>query len=211
MKAIILAAGLGERLRPLTDTKPKCMVTLAGKTLLKRQINCLKKQGISKVLIVGGYLASKLETYGSKVIINSKFSQTNMVYSLFCAEKWMGDNEDIIISYGDIVYEDNVILKLRNSKAPLVVTIDRQWQKLWSRRMTDPLSDAETLKLKDKNRIVEIGRKPNNYKDIEGQYIGLIKVRKDIVKEFCNVWHDLNLRHECKKMFMTEFIQHLLN
>ena len=76
MKAIILAAGLGERLRPLTDTKPKCMVTLAGKTLLKRQINCLKKQGISKVLIVGGYLASKLETYGSKVIINSKFSQT---------------------------------------------------------------------------------------------------------------------------------------
>ncbi|WP_443643398.1 phosphocholine cytidylyltransferase family protein [Candidatus Levibacter sp. Uisw_134_01] len=211
MRAIILAAGLGKRLRPFTYSNPKCMVPLVGKPLLYRQIRCLRKQGVSNILIVGGYLASKLKVDGVEIIINSKFSETNMVYSLFCAASWIDNDEDIIISYGDIVYEENVLLNLISLDAPIVVSVDKQWQKLWSRRMVDPLSDAETLKLVDKNRIVEIGLKPSNYEEIEGQFMGLIKIQKQNIQKLYKIWHNLNIQHDCKKMFMTEFIQHLIN
>ena len=74
MKAIILAAGVGERLRPLTDHKPKCLVELGGVPLLNRQINTLKSKGIVDITVVAGYLAEQIHKIpGIRVILNSKY------------------------------------------------------------------------------------------------------------------------------------------
>jgi len=87
---------------------------------------------------------------------------------------------------------------------------------LWEARMDDPLSDVETLKLADGNRIVEIGKKPRALDEIQGQYMGLIKVRSDTVEAFCTQWHGLD-RHgsydgtDFDNMYMTSFIQHLID
>ena len=216
MIAIILAAGQGTRLRPLTDDKPKCMVELAGKSLLQRQLEVLRSAGIKNIVLVGGYRADRLDAKGVELVMNPRFAETNMVSTLFCAESRMTPGEDILIAYGDIVYELRVVRSLIDASAPIAVSVDREWQRLWETRMDDPLSDAETLKLADENLIVELGKKPQALDEIQGQYMGLIKVRSDTVETVRAQWHGLD-RHgsydgkDFNNMYMTSFIQHLID
>ena len=216
MKVIILAAGLGTRLRPMTDERPKCMVPLCGKPMLMRQIDVLRNSGLNDIILLGGYRADRLTEIGYPVVINKRYAKTNMVSTLFCAEEHMKDDEDLLITYGDIIYEEKVLQSILSCKAPLCVSVDREWKKLWQLRLADPLSDAETLKLVGNDKIVELGKKPKGYDEIQGQYMGLIKVSKNFVKQFKRVWNELdrNAIYDGKNfdnMYMTSFIQHLIN
>jgi len=104
-RALILAAGQGTRLRPLTDDKPKCLVPLMGKSLLQRQTETLKKAGIKTIHIATGYRAEQIERLGFTSSFNPRYDQTNMVESLFCAKEFIEQEGDLIIAYGDIVYK----------------------------------------------------------------------------------------------------------
>ena len=82
--------------------------------------------------------------------------------------------------------------------------------------MDDPLEDAETLKLDRKGLILELGKTPSSYKEIEGQYLGLIKIRADHVEKFKNVYERINPKasydgQEKPQMYMTSFIQYLID
>ena len=110
MKAIILAAGEGKRLRPFTLERPKCMVEIGGKSLLERQLHILDHKEISDVIIIGGYKIEMLKGKANKVIENPRYQDTNMVSTLFCAEEEL--KGDLIISYGDIVYSRGILEKL---------------------------------------------------------------------------------------------------
>ena len=173
MKAIILAAGEGRRLRPYTKNKPKCMVEINGVSLLDRQISIIKSLGIEEIIIIGGYKADNLKSKGSKLIINPRYHETNMVWSLFCGEKEL--QGDLIISYGDIVYSRDILSKLLKCDAEIATTIDMNWEQYWRQRNENPLADAETLKLRKDGSIKEIGQIPSSTSDIEGQYMGLLK------------------------------------
>jgi L-glutamine-phosphate cytidylyltransferase len=217
MKAIILAAGVGGRLSPLTDHKPKCLVELAGIPLLCRQINTLRGAGITDITVVAGYLADQIwQISGIRVIRNQKYESTNMVESLFCARQVMTGNEDLIISYGDIVYESKTLSSLLSCKNPVCLTVDRNWKHYWKLRMEDPLKDAETLKLDSAGLVRELGKKPISYEEIEGQYIGLIKVRSDHVKKLDIIHSSMDPKafydgKDYWNMYMTSFIQHLID
>ena len=89
MKAIILAAGQGTRLRPLTKNKPKCLVKLAGKSLLDHQLEVLRAAGIYDIHVVAGYRADQLDRPEFTRHINKRFAETNMVNTLFAAESVM--------------------------------------------------------------------------------------------------------------------------
>ena len=215
MKAIILAAGQGIRLRPLTDDKPKCLVELAGKPLLEHQLAILRAGGVDDIHIVGGYRAEQLQRPGITLHINERFAETNMVATLFAAEAVMTGESDLIIGYGDIVYESRVLAALLAVDAPIALAVDREWRRYWAARMADPLSDAETLKLIDSGRVVELGKKPQSYDDIQGQYTGLIKIRADHVARLAEAYHamDRNAIYDGKdfdNMYMTSLIQHLI-
>lgn len=216
MRVIILAAGQGTRLRPLTNERPKCLVELDGRTLIERQLEVMRAVGLEDIAIVGGYRADCLEGLGVELLYNPQFAETNMVSTLFCAQQWMLEEEDLLIAYSDIVYEQSVLENLLNTDAPLAISIDRQWRKLWDIRMEDPLSDAETLKLDSENKIIELGKKPKDYSEVQGQYMGLIKVRGDHVGAFWKAWHDLDRTVErdgkdFANMYMTTFLQHLID
>lgn len=216
MRVIILAAGQGTRLRPLTDDRPKCLVELDGRPLLHRQLEVLRGAGLTQIALVGGYRADCLAGQGVKVLFNPRFAETNMVATLFCAQEWMVDGEDLLIAYGDIVYEPSVLQSLLVTDAPLAISIDRQWRRFWSIRMDDPLSDAETLKLNGDGCITELGKRPADYSEVEGQYMGLIKVRGDRVAAFKAAWlaMDRSLERDGKdfdNMYMTSFLQHLID
>ncbi|BCK32694.1 Glucose-1-phosphate cytidylyltransferase [Vibrio cholerae] len=216
MKVIILAAGQGTRLRPHTDHQPKCMVELAGKPLLHHQLAALRAVGLSNIMLIGGYCADKLDAPDAERAFNPRFDQTNMVGTLFCAENWMTPGEDFLIAYGDIVYEQRVLKSLLQTDAPVVISVDRQWQRLWETRMENPLSDAETLKLTDGNRVSEVGKKPTSLDEIQGQYMGLIKVRGDFVLAFRDFWHALDRTalydgKDFDNMYMTSLLQQLID
>ncbi len=217
MKIIILAAGQGTRLRPLTNDKPKCMVEYNNVTLIDRILKVIKECFIEDISIVNGYkkevLINHLKNENITFYTNSDYESTNMVATLFCAKDYMDD--DIIISYSDIIYKKDVLQKLINSNAPLSVVIDRKWKDLWKQRMDEPLNDAETLKIVDGN-IKEIGKKPNSYEDIEGQYIGLIKISKDIIPTIINYYENLNKESsydtkDYNNMYMTSFLQLIID
>lgn len=216
MKAIILAAGQGTRLHPLTDDKPKCLVRLAGKPLLDHQLEVLRAFGVDDIHVVAGYCADQLDRPDFTRHINERYAETNMVSTLFVAESVMTGETDLIISYGDIVYELYVLAALQAVDAPIGLAVDREWRRYWSARMDDPLVDAETLKLTDDNRVVELGKMPESYADIQGQYIGLIKIRADHVARLPKVWRamDRAANYDGKdydNMYMTSFIQHLID
>ena len=73
-RALILAAGEGTRLRPLTNDKPKCMVPLLGVSLLQRQIDCLQNQGIHDIHIATGYRAEQIEAMGYPTSFNERYN-----------------------------------------------------------------------------------------------------------------------------------------
>src|SRR5687767_12917090 len=106
VKAIILAAGSGSRLAPLTDDRPKCLVPVKGTPMLAWQVRALRAAGVSDISVVAGYRADQIEheatQLGLRTYLNPRYDVTNMVYSLFCAADAL--NDDVIVSYADIVY-----------------------------------------------------------------------------------------------------------
>ncbi len=172
---MILAAGRGSRMGNLTDTAPKGMVAFNGKTLIEWQIASLHGAGIFDIAIVTGYKKECISFDGIHTFHNPYWSKSNMVFSLCCASEWLED-ESVIISYSDIFYSSDAVFELKGSTMDISILYDVNWYNLWSRRFPDPLLDAETFKINSQSILLEIGKKTSNYQNIEGQYMGLIKL-----------------------------------
>ena len=213
---LILAAGEGSRLAPLTNDRPKAMVPLLGKPLIVHQINLLTEMGISNVGICTGYKAEQFESLGYPCFQNIDYDSTNMVESLFAARTFLeGVDDDLLISYGDIVYEKKNLTAVLDTCGGVVVMVDELWLDLWSVRHENPLTDAETLKYGANSAIIELGKQPVSLEDVEGQYTGLIKVSKHKVRELISFYDSLdrNLSYDGKpfqQMYMTSFLQQLI-
>ena len=217
MKLIILAAGEGKRLRPLTNSVPKCLVEYNGRPIIDYILKTARDCGIKDVAVINGYkkekLVEHLKDQDVTFYTNEEFDNTNMVSTLFKAKEFM--DSDVIVSYADIIYDNKILESLILSNDKVNVIVDSKWKELWSLRMEDPLEDAETLKI-DKGKIIELGKKPNSYDDIEGQYIGLLKVSKFMVREFVQFYESLDVKttydgNDFDNMYMTSLIQMVIN
>lgn len=175
MRTVLLLAGEGRRLRPYTNDRPKSLVQIGNLSLLERQLEVLKCSAVTEILAVTGYKAEKLDDFNfSFTVYNPQYSSTNMAYSLFCAKDYL--DQDIIISYGDIVYSPEILSRLISTSGELVIAIDENWKDYWQKRSENPLSDLESLKFDNSTNIIEIGKPVNSFEEIDGQYIGLLKV-----------------------------------
>lgn len=174
MRAVVLAAGRGSRLGALVDDRPKCLVELARKPLLNRQIDALRRAGISSIAVVRGYLGHTIDIQDITYFENPRWAETNMVMSLAAAMLWL-EADDVIVSYADIFYSHQVIRDLAASPGDLAIAYDPCWQNLWTRRFADPLSDAETFRRDEHGNLIEIGRRATRISEIEGQYMGLLR------------------------------------
>ncbi len=174
MRGVILAAGRGSRMGTLGDDRPKCLVELGGRPLLDRQIAALRRGGVEEIGIVRGYRAEMLNSPGLSYFDNERWAQTNMVMSLAAASAWLRSGP-VIVSYADIFYRGELVRALANASGALVISYDRAWRQLWTRRFADPLLDAETFRIGATGELLEIGAKTPRIEDIEGQYMGLLK------------------------------------
>jgi len=217
MKLIILAAGQGTRLRPYTDNIPKCLVQFKNKPIIDYILEAAYSCNINNICVVTGYKQDVLKNYlQSKQITyytNPNYEKTNMVETLFRARDYLDD--DIIISYADIVYSDDILQKLINSNNDISIVVDKEWKKLWLSRMDNPLDDAESLKIIN-NKIIELGKKPTGYDEIDAQYIGLIKISKEMITSVVNYYDSLPRDqmydgNNFENMFMTSFLQLIID
>ncbi len=173
-RAVILAAGRGSRMGNLGDDRPKCLVTLEGRTLLERQVAALRCGGIDEIGVVRGYRAESIGLPGLGYFANPRWAETNMVMSLAAAAPWLRAGP-AIVSYADIFYRGCLVRELAAAEGPLVIAYDPDWRRLWTRRFSDPLADAETFRRNDAGRLLDIGGKTTRIEEIEGQYMGLLK------------------------------------
>lgn len=209
MKAIILAAGRGSRMKDLTEQRPKCLVELRGKALLDWQLEALHAAGITEIAIVTGYKRELLADRGLTEFHNARWAETNMVSSLACAQEWL-QAEPCIVSYSDIFYSPVAVQSLMTSTASLAVTYDPNWLELWTQRFDDPLLDAETFRLTPEHTLAEIGNKPKSVEEVQGQYMGLLRFTPKGWAEVLRIRSGLTSA-QCDKMHMTGTLQKVID
>lgn len=175
MLGLILAAGRGSRMGETCDIQPKGLIKINGRSLIDSQIDAMRAAGIDTIGIVTGYMSELLESFGDKRFHNEKWETTNMVESLRCASAWL-ESDECIISYSDIIYDHTAVDLLLNSDADIAITYDPNWLQLWSLRFNDPLSDAETFQISSSGTLIEIGGKSTDVDEIQGQYMGLLRI-----------------------------------
>lgn len=206
MKAIILAAGCGRRMKHLTEHGTKALLPLHGRPLIEWQMEALKQAGISQVAIVTGY-KSDVFHYPVTYFHNAFWDQTQMFSSLQCAKDWL-QKETCLVCYSDILYDADAVRKLIDTPGDVAITYDPNWLNLWQQRFDDPLSDAEIFQHAN-NVLLDIGGKTNDLNEIQGQYMGLLKFSVAGWTQVTALLQDLS-DDEIKKMDMTMLLKSML-
>ena len=171
MKAIILSAGQGGRLLPLTETLPKCLLSLGDKTIIAHQITALSQVGVDDITVVTGFAAGSVEqalndlssNVGPKTVFNPFFNVADNLASCWMARGHM--NEDFILLNGDTVFEPAVCETLLNAPpAEITLAIDHK-----------PSYDSDDMKVRlFGSKLVEVGKtlEPEN---VDGESIGMMR------------------------------------
>lgn len=171
MKAIILAAGKGSRLRPHTANVPKCMIDINGKTMLHRIIDTFNSCGVTDISVVRGYKKEKINYPNITYYDNPDFETTEQMSSLFCAESAMDDG--FIVCFSDILFDKSVLERLLSAKSQIAVVVDTDWMEGYKDRKDHPMSQADKVVI-EHGRIFELGKNIPNHK-ATGEFIGLAK------------------------------------
>ena len=173
-KVIIIAAGMGNRMQPLTEDRPKCMLEFGGMTLLQRQLDAYAACGLTHITVVRGYQKEKIAYDGITYYDNLDFENNNILNSLFYAEPEI--NGHVIISYSDILFESHIVERLLQSEADISIVVDVDWRGYYINRKDHPIEEAENVILDANNNVVEIGKILTNKNDVHGEFIGMMKL-----------------------------------
>lgn len=173
MKAIIVAAGMGRRLRPYTDDRPKCMVEVAGKPILHRQLDALRAAGVHDVTVIRGYRGRAIRApRGVRFVDNREFLTNNILMSLFSAgPELVGD---VIVAYGDIVYHPALVQALVESPMSGTLVVDTHWKQVYEGRNDHPVAEAELCRLSSLDLVAEVGKQVGPEGAL-GEFIGLCR------------------------------------
>jgi phosphoenolpyruvate phosphomutase len=125
VRAVIIAAGSGKSLLPLTESQPKCMLDIKGRTLLERQLEILRGAGIQDIAVVRGYHKETVAAAGVRFYDNDAYDETGELVSLFAAEPELHGR--VLFLYADILFERAVLDKLLRAEDDVVIAVDRAW------------------------------------------------------------------------------------
>lgn len=180
MQGLMLAAGMGKRLGKYTQGNTKCMLEVAGETLIERAVNALKSAGIHRLIMVVGYKSENLKNFIKQkikdmeiiFIDNDNYDKSNNIYSLYLAKDWL-EKDDTIMLESDLIFEDRMIQELvanKNKDVALVAKYE-QWM------------DGTVVTIDSKNRITEFIEKKDFRFDRIDEYYKTVNIYK-LSKEF---------------------------
>lgn len=168
MQAIILAAGMGKRLKALTADNTKCMVKVCGRTLIERALSQLDELGLSRVVIVVGYEGAKLVDYirtldvstPIEFVDNPVYDRTNNVYSLWLARQQLMADDTLLLE-SDLIFEEGVLRELVDDPRPTLALVDKY----------ESWMDGTVVKLDEHDDIVAfVPGKKFRFEDIPDYY-----------------------------------------
>lgn len=179
MQAVILAAGMGKRLKKLTSNNTKCMVKVNGVTMIERLLRQIDRRNVSKIIIVVGYEGEKLKEYIATLgietqiefINNPIYDKTNNIYSLFLASEYL-IKEDTLLFESDLIFEDKVLDDLINDKRETLALVDKY----------ESWMDGTVVKIDEEDNIVDfIPGKNFVFEDIDSYYktVNIYKFSKE--------------------------------
>jgi choline kinase len=183
MQAVILAAGIAKRLRPLTDSTPKCLLNIGEKNLLHRTIENILSSGINDFVFVLGYRGNMIEDYLGKnfqyinkiILTNPDFENNNNSYSLWMTKDYIKD--EMLLLDSDILFDNNIIAKLLNSNHANCLAVN----------VTEKLDEEQIKVIADsENKIQHIG-KEISIKESLGESIGIEKFSKEYLKDLFEI------------------------
>ncbi|MDR3266634.1 MAG: phosphocholine cytidylyltransferase family protein [Tannerella sp.] len=178
MKAIILAAGIASRLRPLTDLSPKCLLEIGSKNLLQRTLDALIENHVNELIIVTGYLHEMIEQFVSshypdlpvEFIYNERYESANNIYSLWLTKKSVLDT-DILLLDSDILFDPAIISCLLTSAYSTCLALNKH-----------ELGEEEIKARVDSNSRIEEISKVCSIEKAAGESIGIEKMSNDFVR-----------------------------
>ena len=217
MNAIIIAGGKSTRLRPLSNEIPKTMIEVYGKSVLERQVEVFQSCGISDITAVTGYHSEKVNLPNINCIKNEKYETTNVNEGLFCAKAKLSDS--VIITYGDIIFDNEVLEQTLNFKGDVGVVIDLDWKKQYTGKFGRPISEADNV-LMNKKQILKISKNLTKKDDLVlAESIGIFKLSKTGAKILLDSYNHLKKSHKgkfysassFKNAFFMDMIQYLID
>jgi len=217
-KALIVAAGLGSRLKNHTENLPKCMLDFGGKTLLERQVQAYKSCGINNITVIRGYKKNKINYKNLNYVDNKDYENNNILNSIFYGEKVI--NGDVIIAYSDILFDSNVVKRLLDSEHDISVVVDIDWRGYYIGRKDHPLSEAENIIFDSNNEVLKIGKIATEKEEVHGEFIGMMKLTHRGAEIFKQNFHRVKKLYWNKpfqrakifqKAYLTDMIQELVD
>ncbi len=206
MKAIILSAGQGKRLLPLTSEVPKCLLPIGGKTLLEHQLDALADCGVNQVTVVVGYGAEKVEelveqcSSGSQKVetfLNAEYAVSdNLVSCWKVREKMAGD---FLLINGDTLFEPAILERLlQTPRHEVTVTVSHKDE-----------YDADDMKVQlDGSRLLQIG-KTLAPEEVNAESIGMILFREEGPSWFCQAMEQALREEAARKRWYLSVINEL--
>ncbi len=195
MKAIILGAGSGRRLHPLTENNPKCLLKIGKKTILEYMIDNIKEVGIEHVWIVVGFRKERVEELvkergytGIRFVTNERFASTNTAVSLNLALKAV--DSDFILLNGDVFFDKNILVELINHPDENCVVIDH----------TKALKAEEVKVTASNGKVKRINKELNPQKSL-GEAIGINKFSRKLLPKLSQILDNLEKRKEFHHFF----------
>lgn len=180
MKAVILAAGQGTRIRSVHGERPKCLIEVDDSTILDHQLQALSKAGVDEIAIVVGYQKEQIINYvrarslfGNQrieFIENPAYALSNNIYSLWLALDWVRGDHFIVLN-ADVIFDPEILVMATRPYAPISMIVDPFWR-------------DETMKvIIESDRVIEMSKKITR-EDFSGTYIGITVFSRSIQDQF---------------------------
>jgi len=197
MKAVILAAGQGTRIRSVHGEHPKCLIEVDETTILDHQLEALSMAGIHEVAIVVGYEKEQIvahvrdkrlsDSQRIHFIENPAFAITNNIYSLWLASDWL-HNDSFIVLNADVIFDPDILNSAVQPYAPISMIVDPLWR-------------DETMKVMIENDRVTRMSKKISQEEFSGTYIGITVFSKTIQQRFLSKLNDLVVAERVNDFF----------
>ncbi len=215
MNTILLGAGRGARLMPLTASQPKCFTEVAGNRILGWTLRAFEENGLDRFVFVGGYLIDVVQdAYPNFAYVeNDAWPTTNILASLVCAREYMADG--FYSTYTDTLYLGDAVKALQDSPHDITLVMDTRWRERYVFRSMHPETDAEKMVVEG-DRVVEVSRTINP-EVASGEYTGVIKMSAKGASQFLGFHDELHAKLGDEQIiadgrpFRMAYVIHLLD
>jgi phosphoenolpyruvate phosphomutase len=210
--AVILAASRGRGLDELTTDRPKVMIPVAGKPVLRRLVDKFKAQGVNDITVVGGYRHETLEGQGARVVVNEHWQDTDELGSLECALDALAG--DTVLVYGDLLFRSYILANLMDWDADVLAVVD-----------SSPLAGARGNKndlawcsapddramYQQKVALRRISAEANGEgREPDGRWVGMLRLRGDGKAKLLKALHELKSNKNYENMGMPDLLNKMI-